>query len=71
MENTNETGGEKKDLFIRLKIKKSGQCETRPEGCNRLSLASIEVNEERSDTVETLDLSIHIQSQSKVTKTEA
>lgn len=73
MENTCENNEVKNDLFVRVKAKKVPRFKAVPELADRVTMVSVEVSEEQTETEEIFDLNIHIQSRagSKLTKADA
>lgn len=73
MENNCENTGTKNDLFVRVKATKSPKFRAPAELSERVTSVAVEVNEELTETAESFDLNIHIQSRadSKLTKADA
>jgi len=66
MENKCENNEVKNDLFIRVKAKKVPRFKAGPELGDRVKMVAVEVSEEQTETEETLDLNIHIQTERKL-----
>ncbi len=71
MENTCEKNEVKNDLFIRVKAKKVPRFKAGPELGKLTTMVAVEVCEEQTETEETFDLNIHIQTERKLKVTDA
>lgn len=73
MEKNCENNEVTNDLFIRVKAKKVARFKAGPELGKAVKMVAVEVSEEQTETEETLDLNIHIQSRagSKLTKADS
>ena len=73
MEKTCENSEVKNDLFVRVKTTKTSRFRNQDELQNTVTMVAVEVNEANTETIDALDLNIHIQSRagSKVTKADA